>query len=259
MSKLKYPFVFLFVLSMTYCCQRTHYGDNTEHGKVFKINDIDMYCEIYGKGEPLLLLHGNGASISSYSLQIPVFSKHFQVIAVDSRGQGKTTDADTIITYELMALDVAHLIDALGYQSVYIVGWSDGANTGLELAKAYPEKIKKMVMFAGNYRIDDHSVVTDWVYNELIKLRSNAINPTEWKLYDLCLNYPQLTEADLQNIMVPILVMAGDQDLILEEHTREMQQLLPNSKLYIAKGRTHYMPWEKRREFNKVVLEYLLN
>ena len=203
------------------------------------------------------MLHGNRGYIASFAFQILEFSEYFQVIAMDSRGQGKTTDGDTIITYELMAHDAAVLIDSLGFQSVYVAGWSDGANVGLELAKAYPEKVKRMVMFAGNYKIDEHSVLDNDLYENLVN-RIMSEDSTEWKLTNLLLHYPQLTQTDLQKITVPILVMAGENDMIKEGHTREMQKYLPNSELFIAKGATHMMPWEDAKTFNDITLEYLL-
>ena len=257
MNKFLFGLISLCLLWQPTYSQEIPFGSSIENSNIIKANDIDIYYETYGKGEPLLLLHGNRQSIVHYTFQIPEFSKYFQVIAMDSRGHGKTTDTDTIITYELMARDVAALIDSLNLESVNIVGWSDGANVGLELAKAHPEKIKKMVMFAGNYKIDEHSVIDDKLYETL---KNNLINEdsTEWKLTNLLLNYPQLTEVDLQEITVPILVMAGEFDLIKDGHTREMQGYLPNSKLLIAKGANHMMPWEDSETFNDIVLEYLL-
>ena len=251
--------IYILIISSVLCMPISSQTIEFGNGKVCKINDIDIYYEIYGEGEPLLLIHGNRGHIGTFALQILEFSKYFEVIAMDSRGQGKTTDADTIITYELMARDVAALIDSLGYQSVYILGWSDGANVGLELAKAHPEKIKRMVMFAGNYKIDDHSVLDSNLYENVKKQFMNETDLTEWKLSNLLLHYPQLTPADLQKIKVPILVMAGENDMILDVHTREMQQYLPNSELLIAKGATHFMPWEDPITFNDVALQYLLN
>ena len=77
----------LLLLTPTGECQ-TNYGSNEQVGKYVDVNDIKVYYEIYGAGEPLLLLHGNGGSIESFLYQIPDLSKHFKVIAVDSRAQG---------------------------------------------------------------------------------------------------------------------------------------------------------------------------
>jgi pimeloyl-ACP methyl ester carboxylesterase len=89
--------------------------------------------------------------MESFGFQIPELSKYFQVIAVDSRGQGRSTDSDKEITYALMASDMNELIDKLKLVGVYILGWSDGGNIGLELAYAHPEKVKKLIAFGANY------------------------------------------------------------------------------------------------------------
>jgi hypothetical protein len=117
-----------------------------------------------------------------------------------------------------------------------------------------------MVMFGGNYKIDNpSSILVDRLYEDIEKRLMNEKDTTKQKIINLLLHYPQLTGEDLQKITVPILVMAGEKDLIKEEHTREMQQNLPNSKLFIAKGASHYIPWEDHATFNNVVLEYLLD
>src|ERR1035441_10550855 len=143
--------VFLLLLFTAAAECQINYGSNTLVGKYANVNDIKVYYEIYGAGEPLLLLHGNGGSIQNFEYQIPELSKHFKVIAVDSRAQGKSTDSDQEITYALMASDMSALIDKLKLGSVYVVGWSDGGNVGLELAFAHPQQVKKLVTFGANY------------------------------------------------------------------------------------------------------------
>jgi pimeloyl-ACP methyl ester carboxylesterase len=160
----------LFVLILVSCNNQTKkqvdYGSNSKIGKYVDVNDIRIYYEIYGEGDPLLLLHGNSGSIESFIYQIPELSKHFKVIAVDSRAQGRTSDSDQEITYALMASDMSELIDKLNLGKVDVVGWSDGGNIGLELAYAHPEKVLKVVTFGANYTNENwmapgHSVVMD--------------------------------------------------------------------------------------------------
>ncbi len=131
--------------------KKIDYGSDPEAGKYENVNDIKVYYETYGEGESLLLLHGNSSSIAFFADQIPALAKHFKVIAMDSRAQGRTTDSDQEITYALMASDVAALIDKLKLGKVNIVGWSDGGNIGLELAYAHPEKVNKVVTLGANY------------------------------------------------------------------------------------------------------------
>ena len=157
----------LFVLILVSCNTPTNnqidYGSNPTAGKYVDVNDIRVYYEVYGEGEPLLLLHGNGGSIENFIYQIPELSKHFKVIAVDSRAQGRSSDSDREISYALMASDMSDLIDKLNLGKVNIVGWSDGGNVGLELAFAHPEKVLKVVAFGANYTHENWMAPTDSV------------------------------------------------------------------------------------------------
>ncbi len=160
----------LSVLILVSCSTKTKnqvdYGSNLAVGKYIDVNDIKVYYEVYGDGEPLLLIHGGGGSIEDFDFQIPELSKYYKVIAVDSRAQGRTTDSDKEITYALMASDMAALIDKLNLGSVNILGFSDGGNNGLELAYAHPEKVRRLITFGSNYThenwmVKDDSVVMD--------------------------------------------------------------------------------------------------
>jgi pimeloyl-ACP methyl ester carboxylesterase len=137
------------------------YGSNPAAGKYVDVNDIKVYYEVYGEGEPLLLLHGNGGSIENFTYQIPELSKHFKVIAVDSRAQGRTSDSDQEISYALMASDMSELIDKLNLGKVNVVGWSDGGNIGLELAYAHPDKVLKVITVGANYSNENFLAAPD--------------------------------------------------------------------------------------------------
>src|SRR4029077_4920628 len=116
----------------------------------FTHDGIKLYYEVYGKGEPLLLVHGNGGSISSFTAQIDNFRKRYKVIAKDSRDQGKSGDSMDKITYEKMADDLAALLDHLQSGPVYVLGWSDGGIEALLLGMRHPEKVKKIASMAAN-------------------------------------------------------------------------------------------------------------
>lgn len=124
-----------------------NYGANiTASGKV-KVKGAELYYETYGKGEPLLLLHGNSQSISVFKKQIKVFSKKYKVIAVDTRGQGKSTDSSIDpLSYDLYAEDMIILLDSLHINKTNILGWSDGGNTGLIMAAKYPKYVNKLAI-----------------------------------------------------------------------------------------------------------------
>src|SRR5450432_3126606 len=114
--------------------QKVSYGDNIVAGKFYNIRGIKIYCEIYGSGRPLLMIHGNGGSIESFKNNIPYFSKKYKVIVADSRSQGKSKDGNDSLSFEMMADDEAVLLDVLHIDSAYVLGWSDCGINALLLA-----------------------------------------------------------------------------------------------------------------------------
>jgi pimeloyl-ACP methyl ester carboxylesterase len=263
-------FVVLLFTTAAEC--QINYGSNKQVGKYADVNDIRVYYEIYGAGEPLLLLHGNSGSIGSFLYQIPELSKHFKVVAVDSRAQGKSTDADTEITYALMASDMSALIDKLNLGSVYVVGWSDGGNVGLELALAHPNKVRKLVVFGANYthenfmappdsvamEADDPRLVRTVPFIKKSKEGMDRLSPVvRKKLSDLIEKYPNLTVEQLQQINVPVLVVVGDRDAINLDQTISLFTSLPHSQLFVVPGSSHMVPVERPELSNSEVVRFL--
>src|ERR1044071_5304011 len=135
-------FFFVWVFSAAADAQeKIPYGENPAAGKYYDVRGIKMYCEIYGTGKPLLMIHGNGGSIKAFQHNIPYFAARYQVIVADSRAQGKSKDAGDALTFEMMADDEAALLDALHIDSAYVLGWSDGGINALLLAMRHPEKV----------------------------------------------------------------------------------------------------------------------
>jgi pimeloyl-ACP methyl ester carboxylesterase len=241
------------------------YGDFREHGNIAKVNGARIYYEIYGNGEPLLLLHGNNESIGSFRYQIDEFRKHYKVIAVDSRGQGKSTLDKQKLTYDLFADDMNLLLDQLKIDSVNILGWSDGGNTGLIMAMNYPDKIKSLVTMGANLHTNKNAVKKSFLREyrwtvRLVKVLA-LFKPSEWKtklrVAKMPLKYPQINPSELKNIRVPVLIMAGEKDVINQSHTELIASNISESKLVILKGLTHYAPQEAPKYFNKEVYEFL--
>lgn len=270
------------VLILVSCSTKTEdqieYGSNQTIGKYLDVNDIKVYYEIYGEGEPLLLLHGNGGSIENFIYQIPELSKHFQVIAIDSRAQGQTSDSDKEITYAQMASDMSGLIDKLNLGKVNVVGWSDGGNVGLELAFAHPEKVLKVVAFGANYTHENWMAPADsvtmapddplWVRTSIIMKKYNTaferLSPNKEripiikkKLEDLMTNHPNFTIEQLKTINVPFLIAVGDHDAINLDQTIAMFTNLPKAQLLIVPGASHFVPVEYPELVNTEVIRFL--
>src|ERR1700743_65598 len=148
--------------------QNTTYGKNTTVGKYADIRGFKMYYETYGQGEPLLIIHGNGGSISNFLYQIPYFSKNYQVIIADSRAQGKSVDHTDSLSYEMMTDDINALLDKLNLKQANVIGWSDGGINGLLLAIHHPDKVKKLAVTGANLW-PDTSAVDPFVYNMVLK------------------------------------------------------------------------------------------
>ena len=126
------------------------YGSNPAVGKTFTHDGVNFYYEVYGSGEPLLLVHGNSGSIADWNAQIDYFRTRYQVIAMDSRDQGKSADSPGKLTYEKMADDLAALLDYLKSPPANVLGWSDGGIEALLLGIRHPAKIKKIASMAAN-------------------------------------------------------------------------------------------------------------
>ncbi len=231
-------------------------------GKYIDANGIKIYYEEYGKGEPLLLLHGNSESIQSFRLQIPELSKLYRVIAVDTRGQGKSTEDGRLYTYDLFAEDMNALLNSLKLDSVNVLGWSDGGNTGLIMAMKYPNKVKKLVTMGANVFIDN-TVVDKWVFKELNKQLVEMKSDTSYadrnrvRLINLLLTEPKHGFEELKIISCPVLILAGQKDIIKKNHTKSIAKYIKNSRLLIAPKETHYYPIESSKAFNTTVIEFL--
>lgn len=238
------------------------YGDNDSAGKYINANGIKIYYEEYGSGQPLLLLHGNSESIQSFKLQIPELSKLYKVIAVDTRGQGKSTEDGKNYSYDLFAEDMNAFLNNLKLDSVNILGWSDGGNTGLIMAMKYPGKVKKLITMGANVFIDN-TVVEKWVFKELNKQLKEMKSDTSYadknriRLINLLLTEPKHNFEELKVISCPVLVLAGQKDVIKENHTKSIAQNISKSKLLIAPKETHYYPTENSKAFNTSVIEFL--
>lgn len=232
---------------------KTIYGKNKK-GKYVDTGDAKIYYESYGKGTPLLLLHGNNGDISDFYNQIPLLSKYFEVIAIDTRGQGRSTDMTTTdYSYELFAADLLKVIQSNGWKKVSIIGWSDGGNTGLIFNSQHPDMVNKLVTIGANL---DPSGVTENLLNEFeIQLSEKKGN---LRLVKLMLNHPHINSAQLDSIHNEVLVIAGSEDVIKKEHTQLIHQSIKGSEIKIIPNATHYIPFEQPKQLNDLLLTFLL-
>jgi pimeloyl-ACP methyl ester carboxylesterase len=236
------------------------YGDNPAAGKYYDIRGFKMYCETYGEGQPVLIIHGNGGSINNFVYQIPYFSAKYKVIIADSRAQGKSKDDGDSLTYEMITDDYAALLTAMKIDSAFVIGWSDGGIEGLMLAIRHPEKVKKLAVTGANLIPDTSAVfqeIWDFVMPEYTALKNKSPKTpeekNEWKLMQLLANQPHIPITDLHKIKIPALVIGGDQEIIKPAHTLLIFQNIPNADLWILPNSGHSTPIVYKDDFNKNV------
>lgn len=243
-------------------------GKSFDHieGTYVVVNGINMYYEQYGEGEPILLIHGNGGSTASFDGQIAFLSRKFKVIVADSRGQGRSTNNADSLTYELMAEDYYLFLEQLDLDSVNILGWSDGGIIGLIMARDYPEKVKKLIAVGANLRADTTAVrpeLLDWTRMMMIQAADSVAAgkksfATQEMLMRLMLYHPDIDVEDLATIKAPVMIVAGDQDLIKVSHSVEIYQHIPHAQLSIYPNATHNLINEVPQLFNNSVLRFFM-
>ena len=239
------------------------YGTNAEKGAFRKINGVNLYYEIYGTGEPLLLIHGNSTGIKGWAKQIEYFSKKYQVIAVDCRGRGQSELGKDSLTYLQQAHDMYALIRELKIDSVTVVGKSDGGVVALFLAIHHPEVLKQIVAYASNASPDSTAMFAETVQSihdsrvEAEKMLASGDQSKNWLLeqqkYRLMEFQPHITAEELAKITVPVLVMSCDRDVVHEEHTLWIYRNIPFASLSISPGEVHRFPTLNPELFNAIV------
>lgn len=245
----------------------TPYGDNQAVGKYVEINGAKIYYEEYGKGEPLLLIHGNGSSIKWMGNQIDYFKNRYRVIIADNRGQGKSELKTDSLTYVQIAKDWDGLVKHLKLDSLSIIGWSDGGIIALKMGISTKSKIKKIVAMGANLR-PDSTAVHSWAINNVMKEREIVQSKIQekdttqnWNLHKQLLGLlgeqPNIPASDLSKIKAQVLIIAGDEDIIRGNHSIEIYRNIREAQLCIMPGETHFAPASNPGLFNEIVNRFL--
>ncbi len=238
------------------------YGANKAVGRTFVHDGVTFYYEVYGAGEPLLMVHGNGGSLGMLAAQIDHFKASRMVIAMDSRDQGRSGDSAGPITYEQMADDLAALVDHLKLGRVDVLGWSDGGIEALLMGVRHPDKVRKLVAMAANLN-------PDAIYPETVAMvaQAQAGMPADAdktpegrravKMLHLLAKEPHIDPALLAKVTAPTLVLSGDRDVILLSHTVDIYEHLPNANPAVFPNSTHAVPYDDPKLFNATVERFL--
>lgn len=230
-----------------------------------------IWYAAYGSGSPVILLHGGLASSRYWGAQVPALVRAgHRVILIDSRGHGRSTRDGRPFTYELMASDVAAVMDALKLRKAAVVGWSDGAIIALVMAMHDPQRLTRVFAFAAN--MDPSGVKPDVDSNPTFsRFEDEAagdyarISPTphDFKAFKAAIvkmwdTEPNYTAADLGRIRTPTAIVDGDHDeAIKPEHTRYLARSIPGARLIILKGVSHFAMLQQPATFDAAVIGFL--
>jgi pimeloyl-ACP methyl ester carboxylesterase len=216
-------------------------ADAQATGKRVNVRGMQMYYEVSGNGDPLVVLHGAYMNIPSMGAIIPKLAETHKVYALEFQGHGRTTDIDRPITYENLADDVAAFMDAVGLTKADVFGYSMGAQAGLQLAIRHPAKVTRLVSASAAYDLKGWQPV----YSEMIpqmnvemmvqsplaedykKLAANSNGFPELARKLIALEkVPMAWAEQLKTVKTPVLIIAGDADVATLEHTVAMFKLL---------------------------------
>ena len=224
---------------------------------------MDIYLNYIetGYGFPLILLHGNGESLEYFSHQVEYFSKRYCVIAVDTRGHGKSPRGTEEFSLKRFAEDLHDFMIVHKIERAHILGFSDGGNIALYFALKYPEMVEKLILNGANINPKgvkrNIQLPIEIGYKISLKFAEKdekAMKKAE--MLGLMVNEPNISPKELHSLKMPVLVIAGTRDMIRTEHTKLIARCIPNSTLVFIDG-DHFIAKKKYREFNKAVEGFL--
>ncbi len=250
-------------------------------GPYADLGDVRIFFEVHGSGDPVLFLHGGFSNSRIWEKQLPDLSEKYQVITMDSRGHGRSTDGDGPITYELLAWDAERLLDLLGIERAHVVGWSDGGVAGLRMGISYPDRLDKLVTIGASAQgpgslndipslMFENQNLFNFLMDLLFQAEYEEDNPEpQWevfrdKIFELWTAECYFTPGAGEECMAPLggitheaLVMAGELEMIRKEHTEAIHRHLPNSELLFIPGGSHFVMQEKPAVVNAAILDFL--
>jgi pimeloyl-ACP methyl ester carboxylesterase len=236
------------------------------------INSIRLWYAVFGRGEPVILLHGGLANANYWGYQVRALQPLYRVIVMDSRGHGRSTRDQRPFGYDLMADDVIGLMDFLKIQKAAIIGWSDGAIVGLDIAMQQPARVARLFAFAANS--DPSGIAADAakspIFNAFIaraEKEYQALSPTPdqyepflEQIRNMWETQPNWSAEDLHTIAVPTWIVDGDHDeAIKRDNTKFMAANIPGARLLLQRQVSHFSFIEDPAQFNRDLLHFLAN
>jgi pimeloyl-ACP methyl ester carboxylesterase len=234
------------------------------------VNGIKMYYAEYGRGDPILLIPIGAADGDMWSAVIPILSKHHTVVVADSRGHGRSTRTDQPFTYDLMSSDYLALLDYLGLERVALVGASDGAIIGLDIAMHHPERLTKLFAQGANVTLDgtyakaadpaaSKAAAALWAadYRRMSETpdQYDALHAALGKMWD---SEPNFTAAELAGIRTPTAVVMSDHDeWIKPAHARYIAHTIPGARIVMLRNVSHYAALQDPAGYANAVLRFV--
>ncbi len=222
---------------------------------------IQLYYREKGKGMPLILLHGNGENGNYFEHQIAYFSQKYRVIAVDTRGHGRSPRGTAPFTISQFADDLNDFLEEQKIEQAVVLGFSDGANIAMRFAMKYQEKLKALILNGGNLNAGGVKKAVQipielgyWTARLFSGLSKKAEKKSE--LLGLMVHDPNIRPSELSVIRVPVLVIAGTRDMIKEEETRRIAGSIAGARLQFIEG-DHFIAARAYEKFNEAVEQFL--
>ena len=223
--------------------------------------DIELYYQEKGAGEPFLLLHGNGEDSSYFKNQIRHFQRHYRVIALDTRGHGRSPRGSAPFTIQQFSRDLYDFMTARGIARAVILGFSDGANIAMRFAMEHPDMVRALILNGGNLDPAGVKRTTQLPIEIGYRIATRFAAKSEdakrnAEMLGLMVNEPHIRPRELSRITAPALVLGGTRDMIRGSHTREIAENLPHAQLTILRG-DHFVANRRPAEFNRAVDDFL--
>ena len=241
-----------------------------EHRSHAEVNGISLYYATIGHGTPVVLLHGGLSNSDYWGHQVRALAPHHTVIVVDSRGHGRSTRDARPYGYDLMADDVVALLDKLHIARADVVGWSDGAILGLDLAIRHPDRVGKVFAFAANTvtsgvqeGVEKNPTFARFIARAGSEYARLSATPKDYDAFvaqiaKMWQSEPNWTDAQLQSIRTPVLVVDGDHDeAIKRAHTEYIAATIPGAGLLILPNTSHFAFLQDPDLFNAALLHFL--
>lgn len=242
----------------------------TDRAGQLQVNGISIHYAIYGRGSPVIFLHGGLANTDYWGNQVPAVAAHHTVILMDSRGHGRSSRDVKPYGYDLMADDVIAVMDALKIPKADIVGWSDGGILGLDLAMRYKDRIGKVFAFAANTMtsgvkdgVEKNPTFAAYIERAGREYRTLSATPDDYngfveQISGMWAEQPNWSDAQLRDIDTPVLVVDGDHDeAIKREHTETIAATIPHAGLLILPNVSHFAFLQDPEQFNFAILHFL--